>query len=186
MTEPKVTVSLRGLALALLVGVAGLVGEPRDAAAEEPRGAQDAQEETEVDARIRQLQEALLREVDLLEARLFSLKGRIHRLCVQMGAEAGGEDVDPAEPAWRSVEDEKKYLGLREKEAALISSWKKLGLLLAEVSGEGAENQREKLQAERAAVRSSLREVLREELELRDRARRLEVERLRQDLAPEP
>jgi hypothetical protein len=155
-------------------------------------GALAAEERLEPDAHIRELQEALLREVDLLEARLSSLKGRIRRLCREMGAEAeagafdgrlGGGPPDPGDLAWRSVEDEEKYLRLRKKEETLLASWRKLGSRLARASEGEAAGEREKLQAERETTRSSLREVLHAELELRDRARRLEVERLRQDLA---
>ncbi len=157
------------------------------------------EEEARADARIRELEDVLWREIQSLEERMLAIKERFAALT------SGGIPPDPApgvsgarpqRPAPIDDGEERRHRSLVALQNTLVERWRALERNAEGVRGTaGSARAREgtgspdrdepgKLarNAEREEVRSRLREVLAEILDIRERSRERQVRRLRVEL----
>ncbi|HVR73126.1 MAG TPA: hypothetical protein VMT52_02285 [Planctomycetota bacterium] len=153
----------------------------------EGQGRQDSRDASRGDdSRVRQIEEALLRELESAEGRIRSIQARFEAL--RSGSrpvprpETRRGPAAPLEAATR--EEEERHQTLLEREREILGRWKQLQpRLAAEARGPVVrENESPSLQADIRKIRAELRAVLAERLELRERARERLLARLRAEL----
>jgi hypothetical protein len=162
------------------------------------------EEERRIDERTREIQRALLEEIIRVEERVAAIRMSLElELGIPVrpppGSRPGpavlappllpppspGQPAGPARKAARRVvspppgdaEDDRRHRVLLGREAEIVERWKELGAVRG-----GPGDAKESSEGERAALRSELRQILREILDLRERARERQVERLRKQL----
>ena len=148
-----------------------------------------------IGAQVRDIQRALLDEIVRVEERLAAIRRKLEAELglpgppLPAGApepplldSTGGATGIPRKqarkilrPAPQDVEEERRYRSLLDREREIVAQWKRAG---ARRKGAGDEN----AEGERGELRAELERVLREILDLRERARERQLERLRREL----
>lgn len=150
-----------------------------------------------IDARVREIQLALLDEIIRVEERLAAIRRKLESELGLPGPPfpagalasppldpSGGAPGIPRKqarktlrpgPAPQDLEEERRYRSLLDREREIVAQWKKAGVRRKGSGDESAEGERGELRAE-------LERVLREILDLRERARERQLERLRSEL----
>lgn len=150
-----------------------------------------------IDARVREIQLALLDEIHRVEERLAVVRRKLESELGLPGPPfpagalapppldpSGGAPGIPRKqarktlrpgPAPQDLEEERRYRSLLDREREIVAQWKKAGVRRKGSGDESAEGERGELRAE-------LERVLREILDLRERARERQLERLRSEL----
>ena len=156
-----------------------------------------------IEAQVREIQLALLDEIVRVEERLAVVRRRLELelglpgpplppgvpgsrgIAPGPGREGGPFPAIPRKqarkalrvaPAPQDLEEERRYRSLLEREREIVEQWNRAGARNPKAEGNEAE------QEEQAALRAELERVLREILDLRERARERQVERLRREL----
>jgi hypothetical protein len=163
-----------------------------------PGDVQLEEEALRIEARIREIQLDLLEEIAGIERRLGVIRRRLERelgiepLPVEKASGTPGLQRPPGdrmllrsrkkalefEPAWQDPGEERRYRLLLNREEEIVAQWRGAGAR----ARRGSPEERQTAESEKAALRVELGRVLEEILDVREKARERQLERLRREI----
>lgn len=170
----------------------------RPAPGDEEKAADSNFEDDFGDGDLREIEETLFHEIDSMEKRLRSIRNRLKSLGLEGHAELGDPATERALPPPIGDEDQRRYALLLKREAEIEKRWRELkardsprpwpwdrpkeSKQAAESTVEGKGSLESGKEDKSEALRSELRRVLSEMLEVRERARERQIDGLRAEL----